>query len=337
MGSAACLSISSRVSQVKPPAGESTSRNQPRISQRMCVKMWCRSMDRSTFRGCSPRSSAQRTASSGEKCPVSLGNCQSPASRCGGPLFDGPAFSAAQEENRAVFLPFLPFRKLDRVALPLLPALTETAAGAFAAARLPVGAAEGGSQLHQGLGEFPGAVGGVDFRQLIPDPLLHGGQVDWLAVRPEPGEDAQHISIHRRGGEGKGNGADGSRGIIPDPRQGPDCGIVRREKAIVAFQDDPGGLSQIPHPAVVAQPLPELVQLIVTAGGKAFDIRQPLKEPGVVALHRLHPGLLEHDLRHPDVVGLPVRAPGQVPPVLPVPGQQRPGQHFKLHRLTSEM
>jgi hypothetical protein len=77
------------------------------------------------------------------------------------------------------------------------------------------------------------------------------------------------------------------------------------------------------------------VQLVVITLGQCLNIRQTVQKPGIVALHRLHTGLLEHDLRHPDAIGLPIRPPGQLPPVLPIPGHQHPRQYLQLHKTTS--
>ena len=42
----------------------------------------------------------------------------------------------------------------------------------------------------------------------------------------------------------------------------------------------------------------------------------------VIAFHRLYPGLLEHDLRNPDVVGILVLPPGQIPVMTFIPREK---------------
>ena len=87
-------------------------------------------------------------------------------------------------------------------------------------------------------------------------------------------------------------------------------------------------LFQVAHPAVVPQPLPQLVELIVRAVGKDFDVRERFQKTGVVALYRLYPGLLQHDLREPHMVGLFIRPPGEISPTFPIPGDQKAGKGF---------
>ena len=57
--------------------------------------------------------------------------------------------------------------------------------------------------------------------------------------------------------------------------------------------------------------------------GQSGDVGHRGQKAGVVALHSLHAGLLEHDLREPDVVGLPIPPPGQIPGVCGKPVRQR--------------
>ena len=69
---------------------------------------------------------------------------------------------------------------------------------------------------------------------------------------------------------------------------------------------------------VVAQcPVP-----IVIAGGKVGYAGERFQKPGIVTFYRFYPGLLEHDLRQPDVIRFFVPAPGKIPAVFFIPGQQ---------------
>ena len=94
-------------------------------------------------------------------------------------------------------------------------------------------------------------------------------------------------------------------------------------QAAVLLQGLAGRLLHVPNPAVVAQALPQLHQPLLRRGGQSLHRGEGFQEPGIVPQHRRHPGLLQHDLRHPDPVGIPGPPPGQVPGIGPVPPQQR--------------
>ena len=95
--------------------------------------------------------------------------------------------------------------------------------------------------------------------------------------------------------------------VLPDGLPGTDelCLVV------LGFQLEPDGSMK-----------PELVERLLLRRRQGRDVRQRGKEARIIALHRLHPRLLEHDLREPDVVGRAVGAPGQVPGVFGKPRQQ---------------
>ena len=71
------------------------------------------------------------------------------------------------------------------------------------------------------------------------------------------------------------------------------------------------------------------MKVIIVGGGQVGNGGQGVEEAPVIALHSLHPGLLQHDLREPHVVRLPVPAPRQIPAMAFVPGQQHAGQPCK--------
>ena len=102
---------------------------------------------------------------------------------------------------------------------------------------------------------------------------------------------------------------------------------------MVLLADLLGCLFQVPHPAVVAKALPQLVQQLVIAVCQGFYGWQGLQEPGVVALDGLHTGLLQHDFRQPHMIGIPVGTPGKVAFIFIIPGQQKPRQGRKTGML----
>ena len=105
--------------------------------------------------------------------------------------------------------------------------------------------------------------------------------------------------------------------------------ILLWKHTVILRYDLLGSLFQIPHPAVVAKTFPELMQKRVVTGSQSLHIRERLEKTGIVTLHCLHPGLLQHDLRDPDMVRLPVRAPGQFPAIFQIPRQQKLGQSLQ--------
>src|SRR6188472_1233237 len=74
---------------------------------------------------------------------------------------------------------------------------------------------------------------------------------------------------------------------------------------------------------VVAEALPLDDHLARRGGCEGCGGRPPF-EPALVARHdALDLGLLEHDLRNEDRVGIPGPPPGKIAAALPVPGEER--------------
>ena len=106
--------------------------------------------------------------------------------------------------------------------------------------------------------------------------------------------------------------------------------VVGWQLPAVLLTDDAGGLLQVAHPAVVAQTLPELVELFFFARRQRGNVRQGGEEALIVWQRRRDAGLLQHDLAEPDVVGAGVGAEGQDALVLAEPFQQCRGDVFHL-------
>ena len=252
----------------------------------------------------------------------------------GRPAAQGHAAVVKQQIDGAALLPPGLFRGLDgQFPRPsLLKGRTQMGRRTPFAQGGAVGQAHRGSQLHQGLIVVPGGVHGDHPGQGLGHPLLHGRGGDVPPVPGDAGDDPQHVAVHRRGGQAEGDGAHRPRRVVPHAGQGADVLIALRKAATEAGHDRPGGPLQIPGPAVVAQPLPQFHQPLLGHLRQGLHIGQLLQEAAVVVQHRRHPGLLQHDLRHPDAVGRGLFPPGQVPGVLPVPQQQRQGQIIEFHR-----
>ncbi len=95
----------------------------------------------------------------------------------------------------------------------------------------------------------------------------------------------------------------------------------------------PGGAQQIAGARVVPQAAPQRQDLFFAGRRQGRDRGEPLDEALVVGDGRLRPGLLEHDLRHPDAVRIGHAPPGEIAMAAAVPGQQQAGDR-RFHSMT---
>ena len=208
--------------------------------------------------------------------------------------------------------------------------------GAEARRRAPVaqgcavGQAHGCPQLHHGLVEGARHGGGDNLLQCLPHPLLGGGEGDVPLVPGDAGHHPEHVAVHRRNGDAEGDGGDGTRRVLPHSGQSEQFLIAGGNGPAVPLHHLSGGLFQVAGTAVIPQPLPELHQGVVLHCRQGGHVGQGLHKTAVIAHHSGHPGLLEHNLADPDVIGGGIAPPGQHPGVLVVPGQQGDGQLFQF-------
>ena len=140
----------------------------------------------------------------------------------------------------------------------------------------------------------------------------------------EPGHHPQYVAVHRRLPTAKGRRGDGAGGVVPDARQFQQALVGIRKAA--HLHHGFCRLLQVPGPAVIAQALPQLHQPVLRGVCQSLHRGEGCEKPGIIAQHRRHTGLLEHDLRHPDGVRILRPPPGQVPGISPEPLQKRPRQ-----------
>ena len=143
----------------------------------------------------------------------------------------------------------------------------------------------------------------------------------------EPCHHPQHVAVYRRLPPGEGRRGDGAGGVVPDARQFQQALVGIRKAA--HLRHGFCRLLQVPGPAVIAQALPQLHQPVLRGVCQSLHRGEGCEKPGIIAQHRRHTGLLEHDLRHPDAVRVLRFPPGQVPGVSPKPRQKRPRQAEK--------
>ena len=182
---------------------------------------------------------------------------------------------------------------------------------ALRAERGTVGYADQRPQLHQGLIVVAGGSRGLVFHDTGRECPLDLGVGDEAVVVVQAGKHPQHIAVHRRHRQAEADGGDGTRRVVADAGQGAEGIVVGGQFAAVLRTDELCRLLQVPHPAVIAQTLPQLVELFLLAGGKGGDVRQSGKEPLIVGQRRRDAGLLQHDLTQPDMVRGGVGAEGQ--------------------------
>ena len=201
---------------------------------------------------------------------------------------------------------------------------------AFFAQRRTVRHTDQRPQLHEGLIVVARSVR----RLMLHDPgrkgLFHRLFGDDGRVVVQAGKHPQHVAIHRRHRDAEADRGNGPRRVVPDAGQGPQGIVVGGQLSAVLLADDACCLLQVAHPAVIAKALPQLVQLFLPAGGKGRDVRQGGEKALVVGQRRRDPGLLQHDLAEPYMVGAGVGAEGQAALVFVEPVQQGRGNVFHL-------
>ena len=186
------------------------------------------------------------------------------------------------------------------------------------------------AQLHQSLVVVARLFGGLMLHDPGRKSSFYRRFCNNAGVIIQSGKHPQHISVHRRDSQPEADGRDGSRCVVPDTGQSAEGVVVGWQLPAVLLTDDAGGLLQVAHPAVVAQPLPELVELFFFARRQRGNVRQGGEEALIIGQRRRDAGLLQHDLAEPDVVGAGVGAEGQDALVLVEPFQQCRGDVFHL-------
>ena len=97
-----------------------------------------------------------------------------------------------------------------------------------------------------------------------------------------------------------------------DPRQcdhGLEC-IWENPTMIMLYHL--GSLMQVAGARVISQPCPVIKHRVYRGAREAGNIGETQDKTLVVGNHRNHLGLLQHDLRNPDAIRIPIALPGQV-------------------------
>jgi ribonuclease HIII len=205
-----------------------------------------------------------------------------------------------------------PFRFLAREVFRIA-GLAEGADRAVEAVGFAQGAV-GLPEFHEGGVELA-RMGGIDQgRRAVPEEGLAGGGVDRGGVVEEAGEDAGDVGIDDGDGLAEGKGGDCPGGVASEAGEGQERGGIARERAIVMIEDGLGGLLEIADAVVVAEAFPGFEELRFTGRGEGGDIGKSGEESlePTVLPDCGDGGLLEHDLRDENGVGIGCLPPGVV-------------------------
>ena len=185
------------------------------------------------------------------------------------------------------------------------------------------GQTDGGSQFHQRLVKVAGAVLRHNRKQQLAERLFGLRQTDVIAAAQDAGNYPQDVAVHSGHGDTKGDGGDGSGGVVTDAGQSSQLSVVGGKLSAVLFDQQAGGFLQIARAAVIAKTFPQLEQPVFGTGCKRLDGGQLGKKALEVGLDCFYPGLLEHDLRYPHAVGRGLVPPGKGTFILLIPKQKR--------------
>ena len=134
------------------------------------------------------------------------------------------------------------------------------------------------SQFHQRLVKIAGAVLRHNRKQQLAERLFSLRQTDVIAAAQDAGNYPQDVAVHSGYGNAKGDGSDGSGGIVTDAGQAGKLPIVGGKLSVVLLDQQAGGFLQIARAAVIAKTFPQLEQPVFGTGCRALGWRAAGKE-----------------------------------------------------------
>ena len=200
------------------------------------------------------------------------------------------------------------------------------------------GKANGGSQIHQALGIGHHASSqsgsGLQSRHRVLSCVPEFTPVDAarhiLAASKYPGHHTLHISIKNQGLLTETESSDGSGSRRANARQLLQGGFTARKNAGISVSHHLCTPVQIACTAVIPQAAPLRQHGIFRSIGQIQHRRKHLQEPAVIGNDRGDLGLLQHDFRKPDAVGIARVLPGKpLAAMLALPADQSLGKRFK--------
>ncbi|EAU63217.1 conserved hypothetical protein [Stigmatella aurantiaca DW4/3-1] len=183
-------------------------------------------------------------------------------------------------------------------------------------------AAHGRAVLHEGLIEVPGPLALHEGTGQGPQPGLPCLVARHAFHREEAGEHARHVAIHQGGFFSEGNGGHGPRRVAAEAGQGEQVLRGGGKPSSEVRDDLLGGAVEVARARVVAKAPPRGEHVIQGGRRQGPHRGKARQEPLPVGNDGGHLGLLQHDLAEPDGVGVARAAPGQIPLLPAIPGQQ---------------
>jgi hypothetical protein len=185
------------------------------------------------------------------------------------------------------------------------------------------GTADESAQFHEG-GIVPA---GIAARQKFcgrgPEPLASGARIDRRLQVEDAREDAGDIRFDDRDRLIECERSDGICRVAADSRELLDRFQVSRKSAAMFFHDGDSGRAEISSASVVAESLPGMKDVAFGSGGEGGEVGKTLEPLIIIRDDGGYLGLLQHELRDEDGVGIGGAAPGKIAGVFAVPGEQR--------------
>ena len=99
--------------------------------------------------------------------------------------------------------------------------------------------------------------------QQVRDGFSCGGLSNVIGKSEIPGSDPEYVAVYNGQGMAVRNAHDGGTDVVTHPGQLSECCGVIRNQATILRHDHAGGLVQVPGPAIVPQPLPQLQHILL--------------------------------------------------------------------------
>lgn len=227
----------------------------------------------------------------------------------------GNGLPCAQQQHRQFFLAALLFILLDRQLLLTAFVVCEAERGERASGAVwsPVGQANRGAEVHEGLIEVAGGFSrGIVGSEGVFYGTFHGGLCNVFAAAEYAHDDAQDVAVDGGQRQTEGDGADGTGRVASYTGESEQGVEIPRHFAMEGVHEDDGGLLEVAGSAIVAESLPEFHERLVVTGGERCDVREGCEEALVVGDNGRGSCLLEHDFGQPGVIGCRLFAPGEL-------------------------
>ena len=159
----------------------------------------------------------------------------------------------------------------------------------------PFRRADARAQIHDGLREIAGTIGGHERLRPIPDNCF-GGRERLLhpeQARHHPLDIAVDGCRHPIEGDRRNRG----RRVGADPRQGAEAGLRVREATAMPRHDGLGAGMKVSGARVIAETGPGAHHSLARSVRERRHVRKPGQESRIERFHGRNRGLLQHDLR----------------------------------------